>query len=353
MSLWVDKHRPRTLDKLDYHDGLTSQLQRLASTGDFPHLLVYGPSGAGKKTRIVALLREMFGPGVEKLKVDLRQFVTPSLKKKEITLVSSNYHMELTPSDVGIYDRVVVTDLIKEIAQTQQVDANAKRHFKVVILNEADGLTREAQAALRRTMEKYMGNLRIILCCESTSKIISPIRSRCLLVRVAAPSVTEIQTAIHKVCKKEGMMIPIPFAVRLAEAAKGNLRRAILMLEAARIQSYPFEEAQEILITDWEKVIQDLAMDILNEQSPARLLKVRQTFYELLSHCIPPDIIIKTLALELMKNVDGEIKKEVIQAAAQFEHRLRMGNKAIFHLEAFAARFMSVYKGFLMDIGAM
>ncbi|KND00379.1 replication factor C subunit 5 [Spizellomyces punctatus DAOM BR117] len=351
MSLWVDKHRPKSLDKLDYHDGLTQQLQRVAASGDFPHLLVYGPSGAGKKTRIVALLRELYGPGVEKLKVDLRQFVTPSNRKLEVSIVSSNYHIELTPSDVGSYDRVIVTDLIKEIAQTQQVDSSAKRPFKVVILNEADGLTREAQAALRRTMEKYMANLRVILCTESTSKIIAPIRSRCLLVRVAAPEVDEMRKVIYKVCKKEGMTIPEAFATRLAEAANGNLRRAILMLEAARIQQYPFEDNQEIAITDWERVIKDMAMDILGEQSPARLMKVRGTFYELLSHCIPPDIILKYLAFELMKNVDGQIKLEIVQAAAQFEHRLRMGNKAIFHLEAFVARFMSVYKAYLMEIG--
>ncbi|KAI8822876.1 P-loop containing nucleoside triphosphate hydrolase protein [Fimicolochytrium jonesii] len=352
MVLWVDKHRPTTLDKLDYHEGLRAQLTHLASSGDFPHLLVYGPSGAGKKTRIVALLREIYGAGVEKLKIDLRQFQTSGGKKLEINVVNSNYHMEMTPGDVGNYDRIIVTDLIKEIAQTQQIDSNAKRPFKVVILNEADGLSRDAQSALRRTMEKYMTNLRIILVCESTSKIISPIRSRCLLVRVAAPEVDDITRVITKVCKKEGLSIPPTFATRLAESANGNLRKAILMLEAARIQQYPFEENQQIFSTDWERVIKEVAMEILNEQSPAKLLKVRQMFYELLSHCIPADLIIKQLAFELMRNVDGELKKVVVLTAAQFEHRLRLGNKSIFHLEAFVARFMAVYKSYLMEIGA-
>ncbi|KAI8914741.1 P-loop containing nucleoside triphosphate hydrolase protein [Powellomyces hirtus] len=351
MVLWVDKHRPKSLDKLDYHDGLKQQLIQLAGNGDFPHLLVYGPSGAGKKTRIVALLREIYGPGVEKLRIDLRPFQTPSNKKMEISVVTSNYHIEITPGDVGIYDRIIVTDLIKEIAQTQQVDANAKRAFKVVILNEADGLTRDAQSALRRTMEKYMGNLRIILCAESTSKIIAPIRSRCLLVRVAAPEVQEIKNVIFKVCKKESITIPDMFATRLAEASAGNLRKALLMLEASRIQQYPFSDDQKIFITDWETVIKEIAMQILNEQSPAKLLAVRNMLYELLSHCIPPDIVIKYLAFELMRNVDDIIKTQVVQYAAQFEHRLRVGNKAIFHLEAFVARFMSIYKGYLMDIG--
>jgi DNA polymerase III delta prime subunit len=65
----------------------------------------------------------------------------------------------------------------------------------VVIINEADTLTRDAQAALRRTMEKYMSNMRIILCANSTSKLIAPIKSRCLLVRVAAPTEEEVSHA--------------------------------------------------------------------------------------------------------------------------------------------------------------
>jgi replication factor C subunit 3/5 len=138
--------------------------------------LVYGPSGAGKKTRIVATLKELYGPGVEKIKIDARVFQTTSNRKLEFNIVASVYHLEITPSDVGNYDRVVVQDLLKEVAQTQQVDLGAKQRFKVVVINEADHLTRDAQAALRRTMEKYSPNLRLILLANSTSNIIAPIR---------------------------------------------------------------------------------------------------------------------------------------------------------------------------------
>ena len=93
-----------------------------AQSGDFPHLLVYGPSGAGKKTRIVATLKELYGPGVEKIKIDSRVFQTTTNRKLEFNIVASVYHLEITPSDVGNYDRVVVQDLLKEVAQTQQVD---------------------------------------------------------------------------------------------------------------------------------------------------------------------------------------------------------------------------------------
>ena len=159
-----------------------------AASEDFPHLLFYGPTGAGKKTRIACLLRELYGPGALKLKIDQRVFLNPSRRKIEVNLISSNYHIELTPSDAGIYDRLIIQDILKEIAQTQQVDQNAAHRFKIVVINEADALSRDAQSALRRTMEKYMVNLRLVLCASTTSRIISPIRSRCLCLLYTSPS---------------------------------------------------------------------------------------------------------------------------------------------------------------------
>lgn len=207
-----------------------------AQSGDFPHLLVYGPSGAGKKTRIVATLKELYGPGVEKIKIDARVFQTSSNRKLEFNIVASVYHLEITPSDVGNYDRVVVQDLLKEVAQTQQVDQSAKQRFKVVVINEADHLTRDAQAALRRTMEKYSPNLRLILLANSTANIIAPIRSRTLLVRVAAPTVDEICDALATSAKKEGWPVVKGLHRRIAEESGRNLRKALLMYEAVHAQ---------------------------------------------------------------------------------------------------------------------
>jgi replication factor C subunit 3/5 len=146
------------------------------------------------------------------------------------------YHLEITPSDVGNYDRVVVQELLKEVAQTQQVDQSAKQRFKVVVINEADHLTRDAQAALRRTMEKYSPNLRLILLANSTSNIIAPIRSRTLLVRVAAPSETEICAVLKSAAAKENWSPSDALNMRIAKESGRNLRRALLMFEAIYAQ---------------------------------------------------------------------------------------------------------------------
>lgn len=200
MALWVDKHRPRKLADLDYHLEQAEQLKNLAKQGDFPHLMFFGPSGAGKKTRILCLLREIYGNGVEHIKNDIFHFTTPSNRKMEIMTVSSNYHLEINPSDAGIYDRVVVVELIKQIAQTRNLDQAGQREFKVIVLSEVDSLTKDAQHALRRTMEKYMATCRIILCVNSTSRVIPAIRSRCLGIRVSAPTIEEMVTILGVNC---------------------------------------------------------------------------------------------------------------------------------------------------------
>lgn len=349
MSLWVDKHRPGTLAKLDYHKDQAQHLKKLVAGGDFPHLLVYGPSGAGKKTRIMCTLRELYGPGVEKLRIEQHSFTTPSKKKLDISTLSSNYHIEVNPSDVGNNDRVVIQELIKTVAQVNQLESSAQKDFKVVVLTEVDRLTKDAQHALRRTMEKYMATCRLILCCNSTSKVIPAIKSRCLGIRVAAPSVDEICRILQSVCKKECLNLPQELAVRIAEKSNRNLRRALLMCEACRVQQYPFSSDQAVTEPDWEVYLRDTANMIVQQQSPRRLFEVRGRLYELLTHCIPPDVIMRGLLQNLISNCDGELKTEVVQAAAYYEHRLQLGQKAIYHLEAFVAKFMAIYKRFLEE----
>ena len=327
MALLVDKHRPRTLETLSYHIDLSARLKSLvdisvanavytltslqAQSGDCPHLLVYGPSGAGKKTRVVATLRELYGPGVEKIKIDSRIFQTTTNRKLEFNIVASVYHLEITPSDVGNYDRVVVQDLLKEVAQTQQVDMSVRQRFKVVVINEADHLTRDAQAALRRTMEKYSPNLRLILLANSTSNIIAPIRSRTLLVRVAAPTEDEICQVLQKVGEKERFKDVDALNQRIAKESGRNLRRALLMYEAVHAQKYILDSQRtgssaliilcsEIVTErtivpppDWEALIEQIARDVVAEHTPARILQVRAKLYDLLTHCIPATTILK------------------------------------------------------------
>ena len=214
--LWVDRHRPSSIDELSYHDDVSQRLSALAKNPEsLPHLFFYGPSGAGKRTRINAVLGALFGPSAQRLKLDQRTFTTPTGRSVELHMVTSPHHVELSPGDAGNNDRYVIQDVLKELASTKNIRSSVANmdkenshnkgnndgssEIKVVVLNQVDRLSKQAQAALRRTMEKYAATCRLILCCDSPSKLIAPLRSRCLGIRVAAPSVDEVScTRLHR-----------------------------------------------------------------------------------------------------------------------------------------------------------
>lgn len=372
--LWVDKYRPTELSELDYHDEVSNRLASLAENpASLPHLFFYGPSGAGKRTRVAALLGALFGPSAHKLRLDQRTFQTPTKKTIELHMITSNHHVELSPGDAGNNDRFVIQDVLKQLASTKNIrssvanqnldkenmaDNNAtagEAEIKVVVLNQVDRLSKQAQAALRRTMEKYASTCRLILCCDCPSKLIAPLRSRCLGVRVSAPTVDEITGVLQKVAKKESINLPESLAVNIARESNRNLRKALLMLEAAKVQAAgrALSEQQDIPATDWELYIKQLARDIVSDQSPQKLLAAREKLYELLVNCIPATTIMKRLTQELLPKLpDEDLKVECIEWAAFYEHRIAQGSKEIFHLEAFVAKFMAIYKKSLMNMWA-
>lgn len=307
---------------------------------------MYGPSGAGKKTRVIAVLHELFGAGVEKMKIDVRTFTTSSNRKLEFNVVSSPYHMEITPSDLGNNDRVVIQDLLKEIAQTEQVDFSGKHRFKVVVINEADSLSRDAQAALRRTMEKYSRNIRLVLISNTTSNIIAPIKSRTLLIRIPAPTVDEVTSVLQKLANKQEIQLPSDESDKeeilnnVAVVSKRNLRRALLLLEALAMQNETIKTTTPMITLDWEGVIKKLAGNVSRDRNVARISSSRTVLYELISHCIPPKIILKTLAFEMLNLVNEKVKADIVDLASIFDERLSLGTKSIFHLEGFIAKSM-------------
>ncbi|SMN20359.1 similar to Saccharomyces cerevisiae YBR087W RFC5 Subunit of heteropentameric Replication factor C (RF-C) [Maudiozyma saulgeensis] len=355
MSLWVDKHRPKTLKSLNHSDDLTHFLLSLSQQPkDLPHLLLYGPNGSGKKTRCMSLLAALFGQGVYRLKIDVRQFVTPSNRKLELNVVSSPYHLEITPSDMGNNDRIVIQELLKEVAQMEQVDFQDSKEglahrYKCVVINEADSLTRDAQAALRRTMEKYSKNIRLIMVCDSMSSIIAPIKSRCLLVRCPAPTNSDIVRILSEVATEEKVELESGMILsNIAKESDGNLRVALLMLESMALSSeMNLKNNTSLIKPDWKVVIIKTANKIQRERSVGSLVECRTVLYDLLSHCIPAKVILQELMNSLLASttLNDTVKINIVEASSTFDERLSLGNKAIYHLEGFVAKVMCIIDG--------
>jgi len=352
MVLWVDKYRPHALDECVAINASHAQhLKLLVQQGDCPHLFFYGPSGAGKKTLVLALLREIYGAGAEKIKLENKTWKIKQGERNidvELAMMSSNHHVEMNPSDAGSKDRYVVQEVIKEMAKSRPIDANGCEGFKVLVLTEVDRLSREAQYGLRRTMEKYSASCRLFLIAERPSRVMDALQSRCLPIRVPGPTTESIESLLFDVAKKEKLELPPELATRIAVASQRNMRRALLAFETCRVMAYPFKPTQMVQTSDWELYINQIGAEILAEQSPARLLQVRGRLYELLVNCIPPEIILQNLAKALMRRLDEVMKHKVVFWAAHFDARMQRGSKPIMHLEAFVATFFAEYRSHLV-----
>lgn len=263
-NLWVDKYRPKEFSDLNYNTDLTKSLKKLSDCDNLPHLIFYGPSGAGKKTRVMCLLRAIYGPGV--LKVNKETFTHKKKSKLiEVPILSSRYHIDLTPSDAQRDDKLILQTLIKETASTKQLNSLEQSSFKMIVLNEAENLTHEAQASLRRTMETYVKTCRLILICENVGNIIPALQSRCLLVRVSAPMESDILKVLKGVNESEEAGFDDEELEDISSRTR-NLRRALIMLQNEAVRKVGGLNKSERVV-DWEDATRKMASDVMKEQS--------------------------------------------------------------------------------------
>ncbi|MEC9332583.1 MAG: replication factor C small subunit, partial [Candidatus Thermoplasmatota archaeon] len=173
-EIWIEKYRPSNLSEVVGQNPVTSRLKNYVKERSMPHLLFAGPAGTGKTTSALALAQELFGE-----------------------LWKHNLH-ELNASDERGID--VVRGKIKEFARTAPLGEDG---FKIIFLDEADALTGAAQAALRRTMEKYARTCRFVMSCNYSSKIIEPIQSRCAVFRFRPIKAEDVERYLKFVSVKE------------------------------------------------------------------------------------------------------------------------------------------------------
>ncbi|KAL1866164.1 Subunit of heteropentameric Replication factor C (RF-C) [Paecilomyces lecythidis] len=218
---WVEKYRPDSLDDVAGHQDILATINRFIESNRLPHLLLYGPPGTGKTSTILALARRIYGTK------NMRQMV-----------------LELNASDDRGID--VVREQIKTFASTKQIFSIAPQTsgsglgaFKLIILDEADAMTATAQMALRRIMEKYTANTRFCIIANYTHKLSPALLSRCTRFRFSPLKEADIRSLVDQVVEKEHVRIQPEAVDSLVRLSKGDMRRALNVLQACHASSTP------------------------------------------------------------------------------------------------------------------
>ncbi|BAM39550.1 replication factor C subunit [Theileria orientalis strain Shintoku] len=341
--LWIDKHCPRNLSDFSSHKDVNELLLKLVSKshGELPHFLFYGPSGSGKKSRMLATLRDVFGTRVDKIKTDVLTYKDSN----EVIVCQSEAHIQIPCPELGTRDRYIVQDVIRNLSSAPSASNYFSKgpSYRVFLLEDADTLTQEAQAALRRTMETCVKNARMFLHVRQLSRIMPPLRSRCLCVRVRSHTNAEIVDILRGICNAEDItpsQASDSMLMNIAESSNRNLRRSILTLEAVAMGGFTLETKNFMM--PWEKNINQIVQSVLSNQTPSTLSAVRSQIYDLLVCCIPGDIILETMVNLLLRRIKPSLVPLVVHLAAHFSHTMKMGSKDIWHIEAFLAQTMSL-----------
>ncbi|KAJ3797228.1 P-loop containing nucleoside triphosphate hydrolase protein [Lentinula aff. detonsa] len=234
---WVEKYRPKTIDDVSAQDHTVAVLRKTLTSTNLPHMLFYGPPGTGKTSTILALARQLFGPDNFRNRV-----------------------LELNASDErGI---TIVRDKIKNFARqtprAQAVSSDGKEYpcppYKIIILDEADSMTQDAQGALRRIMETYAKITRFCLVCNYVTRIIEPLASRCSKFRFTPLDHSSSSIRIAHIASEEGIQIDDPVIAALISTSAGDLRRAITYLQSAHRLSASAEPPTPITPHDIQEI---------------------------------------------------------------------------------------------------
>ena len=206
MEIWAEKYRPKELKEVVGQKEIVEKLKGFVKAKNMPHLIFSGPAGVGKTTCALAMARELYEENWK-----------------------SNF-LELNASDERGID--TIRTKVKDFARTLPL---GKVPFKIILLDEADALTRDAQQALRRIMESYTQTCRFILNCNYSSKIIPPIQSRCAVFKFKPLSLEDTEKYVKRIEKNEGIKIEKKALEELYEIANGDLRMITNVLQSCAI----------------------------------------------------------------------------------------------------------------------
>jgi len=313
--MWIEKYRPRILDDVVNQTDTVNGLKALLKTpATMPHLLFAGPPGTGKSTVALCIARQLMGE-------DFRKLV-----------------LELNASDErGIG---VVRERIKGFSQIIQM-APSGVQFGLVILDESDEMTKDAQTALRRIMETASRTCRFILICNYQSGIIDPIQSRCSVFRFRQLEEKDAITYLNRICSAEKVEADSKVIKRILELSEGDLRQAVNYLQVVASGAKGEKLDASALAKFLPEAQSGLIRDMLSSALKGDFVKARDVMYELMGrHGVSGREIIRGANREITRlpEIGTDKQVEVVRTLGEYDFRLTQGANEDIQLSSMLAQ---------------
>lgn len=317
--MWTEFFRPNSLDDVIGQQEIVERLKQFSRRADFPHMLFSGPPGIGKTTCAEAIINEIF---------------TPSDRTANVKRLNAS-------DDRGIN---VVREDIKNFAR---VLPSGKAKFKLIILDEADQMTSEAQHALRRTMENFNEITRFILICNYSSRIISPIQSRCAIFRFKSLTKEEVSEYLSSIAKKKKLNIDKEAIEALYQSSEGDMRQAINALQAAASMTDDITEEIVAQIQGYVKPaeLSEIIFSCIGPK-PSFSTARKKVIALMETHGLSGQDLIKHLNRQLNeikeKDLPGPLRYEALAMLSEVDYRLASGCNPLVQFDAFLAKLISL-----------
>lgn len=313
--------------KCYFHKEILEKLKTISSDDCLPHIIFYGNPGSGKKTLINLFLEQIFDKSVYNLDDSKYNVVSSGNIENEVIVKQSDYHIVIEPGNNN-FDRYLIQDIVKEYARRYPLCIfESSREFKMVQINHLDNLSYYAQTSLRRTVEKYSKTCRFIMWCYSLSKVIEPLRSRCLCIHVPTQTDEELIKWTFNIASLEKIKLNFNTLINIIETSNGNLKDILWKLDMYKYCGR--------ITNCYQIALNDLIDEILTTHN---ILTIRDYIYKMMITGITSGMIIKDvldIILVKISNYPKDKILKIINFASMYEYRLSKARRDIIHIESF------------------
>lgn len=314
-----------------FHKETIDLLKTISEDNSAPHIIFYGNAGSGKRMLIKKFLEMIYDDDVNK-ETDTTYTINGSGNtEKNMIIKQSNYHIVIEPQDNN-FDKFLVQHIVKEYAKKISLNVfKTQKSYKVVLINNMDKLSYYAQTSLRRTMEKYSYICRFIMWTNSLSKIIEPIRSRCLCIRVESPSFDELFNLLFILNIKDNINLELNDYSKILNQCDRNVNKTLWLLDLHKY-GLKYNNSYEFVIDNLVEKIKQLNVD-----------NIRDLLYRLIVANINCSNIILSITEQLCKlPLDGVTIYKIVESASIYEYNIVRGRRNIIHIEAFIFSVMNI-----------